>query len=561
MITLQGKSVSRGVAIGVARVLRHAERKVDTATLGDPDTEWGRYQRAQDLTVKELQSLYEHTKQEVGELAADIFFVHAQMAVDEDFCDAVKESIDAGHYAEHAVFQAAKQISQTFSDMDDDYMRERAGDIIDVAERILHHLNGSEAQEEGFARGVGEIVCARDLSPSQTIQLDRERVVAFVTAEGAVNSHTAILSRSMGIPAVIGVGDAWEHIAQGDVIAVDADRGTVYLHPNEEILRDLRRRMQTDTREKAALDSYRNRESRTLDGKRVEICANVTGWQEVGEAILQGADGIGLFRSEFLYMGRSDLPGEEEQYRVYRRVLESMPDKRVVVRTLDIGADKQTPCFHLPKEENPALGLRGCRVSLSYPELFLTQCRALLRASAFGRLAVMFPLIISCDEVRALRALWDRAAQELRQQNEAFSDRVEIGIMIETPAAALICDRLAPLVDFFSIGTNDLSQYTLAIDRQNSTLDAFFDSHHEAILRLIQTTVQHAHKAGIWVGVCGEIGSDLSLIPTLLHMGVDEISVAPGTVLSLRKKVCESYAEDVSNAVQPLSKKGEISWE
>lgn len=558
MITLHGRGVSRGIAIGRARVLRQSRRTLDASKAGDPDAEKARYEAARRRTVTELQELYKRTKEEIGEEQAGIFSVHAMMARDEDFDEAVNEKIESGHYAEYAVEATAKQFSDAFAGMDDDYMRERAGDVMDVAERMLGHLEGDAERMAPLLSEEGEIVCARDLSPSQTVQLDRRRVCAFVTGEGSVNSHTAILSRSMDIPAVIGVGREWERIEQGALVAVDAHEGVVYLDPSEDVLRGLKLRMQADAEEKRLLEEYRGRESKTADGRRIEICANVGSLEDAQAAIRYGADGIGLFRSEFLYMGRKDPPGEEEQFSVYRRVLESMPDKRVVVRTLDIGADKQAPYFHLPKEENPALGLRGCRVSLSRPDVFLTQCRALQRAAVYGRLAVMFPMVTSREEVAQLRSLWDRAAMELQRQGIETSERVEIGIMIETPAAALICDRLAPLVDFFSIGSNDLTQYTLAADRQNAALESVYFASHEAVLRLIRHTVQSAHRAGIWVGVCGEMGADHSMTELLLNMGVDEISVVPGTILPLRKKVCGLNLGQPEQIRETLFAEGEV---
>ncbi len=561
MVTLHGKGVSRGVAIGRACVLRRGHRAMNLETTANPSEEWQRYEMARNQTVAELQDLCERTGQSIGAEQANIFAVHAMMAQDEDFCEAVKEKIELGHYAEYAVSQAARQFSAAFAEMEDEYMRERAIDVADIADRMLRHLLGESEKQASLNLGEEEIICAQDLSPSETVQLDRDRVCAFVTAAGSSNSHTAILSRTMDIPAVIGLGKGLDQIVDGDVIAVDADKGVVYLRPSEQVLRDLRMRVQENIREKQLLEQYRDRESRTRDGHRMEICANVGNIQEAQAAMQRGADGIGLFRSEFLYMGRGDLPTEEEQFWVYRSLLESMPDRRVVVRTLDIGADKEVPYFHLPREENPVLGMRGCRVSLSRPEIFLTQCRALLRASHYGRLAVMFPLITSCSEVDRLRDLWERAREELQQRGVAMADKVEIGVMIETPAAALICDRLAPMVDFFSIGSNDLTQYTLAIDRQNEALDAFYDSHHEAVLRLIRNTVQAAHQAGIWVGICGELGADLSLTEHFLRMGVDEVSVTPGAVLRVRKTVCELQLGSTEREESALFAKGGTKWD
>ena len=543
MLTLHGKGVSGGVAIGKARLLRERTIRATRGTVEDAAAEWARFEKALDKTVEELERLYEWSRERVGQKDAQIFSVHAMIAQDEDLVSIVRHEIHSKNNAEYAVSQAADAMAATFLAMEDAYMRERATDVRDVAQRILRHLVSS-TENAAAASFVGDkqgsIVCAEDLSPAQTVQLDRREVLAFVTAGGSSNSHTAILSRTMAIPAVVGVGEGLCHIREGAVIALDADAGAVYVDPDADTLRRLRLREQQHAHARELLQKYRERESRTLDGHRVEICANIGGMEDVEEALASGADGIGLFRSEFLFLGRECAPSEEEQLAVYRQVLERMGDRRVVVRTLDVGADKQAPYLGLPYEENPALGLRAVRISLTHPELFLTQARALLRASQYGRLAVMFPFITSMGEVEALCELWHRAQEELRAQGVLFSDRVELGIMIETPAAALISDRLANMVDFFSIGSNDLTQYTLALDRQNAALEAFCDSHHEAVLRLIRHTVESARRAGIWVGICGEMGADLSLTEELLRMGIHEFSVSPPSVLPLREKVCTS---------------------
>ena len=546
MLILHGKGVSAGVAIGRARLFRRQSVGVSRVQVDDADQEWQRYEAARERAVRELEALSERTGEQLGETDAQIFSIHAMIAEDEDLNEMVREHILSRHdNAEYAVSEAARLHAAVFSQMDDEYMRERADDVKDVAERIVRHLTGMETEQVMTTDGaVVDIVCAEDLTPSETVQLDRKAVSAFVTARGSSNSHTAILSRTMGLPAVVSIGEAFGQIRDGVLLAVDADEGRVYVEPDEQTLRQLRRRMEQSDRTRERLGAYRGRKSRTLDGRRVDICANVGSLEDVQAALDNDADGIGLFRSEFLYMGRDTLPSEDEQFASYRRVLQSMPDKRVVVRTLDIGADKQAACLRLSPEENPALGLRAVRISLTRPELFLTQARALLRASVEGRLAVMFPLITSVEEVRRLLALWAQAQNELRREGVPFSEGVEIGIMIETPAAAVISDRLAPLVDFFSIGTNDLTQYTLALDRQNAALDEFSDTHHEAVLRLIQTAVENAKRAGIWVGICGELGADLSLSERWLRMGVDEISVTPPAVLPLRERVCSMRVED-----------------
>lgn len=542
MLILHGKGVSAGVAIGRARLFRRQSIGVSRAWADDAVQEWERYEMARESAVRELEALSERMGEQLGETDAQIFSIHAMIAEDEDLNETVREYIVTRHdNAEYAVSEAARLHATVFSQMDDDYMRERANDVKDVAERIVRHLTGVGGDVEQAVPSdgaVGDIICADDLTPSETVQLDRKAVSAFVTARGSVNSHTAILSRTMGLPAVVSMGEELGQIRDGVLLAVDADEGCVYVEPDEVTLQRLRRQMEQNDKTRERLGAYRGRQSRTQDGQRVDICANVGSLEDVQAALDNDADGIGLFRSEFLYMGRDTLPSEEEQLVVYRHVLRSMPDKRVVVRTLDIGADKRAACLHLAPEENPALGLRAVRISLTRPALFLTQARALLRASVEGRLAVMFPLITSVEEVRRLLALWAQAQDELRREGVPFSENIELGIMIETPAAAVISDRLAPLVDFFSIGTNDLTQYTLALDRQNAALDEFCDTHHEAVLRLIQTAVENARQAGIWVGICGELGADLSLSERWLRMGVDEISVTPPAVLPLRERVC-----------------------
>ena len=550
MLIIHGKGVSGGVAIGRARLLRRERVCVEEREIEDPNAEWGRYEAALERTVNELEQLAAWSMGELGQTGAQLFEVHAMIARDEDFNETVRSVILNRRNAEYAVNEAAEQCARMLAEMEDAYMRERADDVRDIAERILRHLAGRGEQEnEDMTRGgMGDIICARDLTPSETVQLDRATVSAFVTGSGSTNSHTAILSRTMGLPAIVRVGEALEHIRDGMLLALDADEGRVYLEPDAQTLRRLRQRIESETRMRELLGQYRDRDSCTLDGHRVEVCANIGSVEDVRKACEVGAEGIGLFRSEFLYMGRDDLPDEEEQLAAYRQVLEQMPERRVVVRTLDIGADKQAAGLSLPAEDNPALGLRAIRISLSRPELFLTQARALLRASCYGRLAVMFPLIVSEREVVELRELWDRAARELREEKIPFSEAVELGIMIETPAAAVISDRLATLVDFFSIGTNDLTQYTLALDRQNAALERFCDTHHEAVLRLIRYTVDSAHRAGIWVGVCGELAADPTMTEPLLRMGVDELSVAPSALLGVRERICHMRLDETETA-------------
>jgi phosphotransferase system enzyme I (PtsI) len=538
MLILQGKGVSGGVAIGRARFVRPATVDVTHTTVDDIAAEWARYEAARQKTVEELERLYEWSQEKVGRSDAQIFSVHAMMVEDEDFNEAVWQEIHNKSNAEYAVLQAAETFSASFAAMDDPYMKERAGDVRDMAGRILRHLKPEEQTKDATPAIWGSILCAEDLTPSETVQLDRRQVLAFVTAKGSTNSHTAILSRTMNIPAVVSIGEGLTHIKEGALIAVDADRGCVVVEPDATTLAELRLRVEQNGHARALLQKYRERESRTLDGHRVEICANIGGLEDLEDAIQNTCDGIGLFRSEFLYLGRQHAPGEDEQFEVYRQLLQRMADRRVVVRTLDIGADKQTPYLGMSGEDNPALGLRAIRLSLLHPELFLTQAKALLRASQYGHLAVMFPFITSEREVEQLLDLWHQAQDDLRVRGIPYSNRVELGIMIETPAAALISDKLATMVDFFSIGSNDLTQYTLALDRQNAALEPFCDNHHEAVLRLIRETVTNAHRAGIWVGICGELGADLDLTEEFLRMGIHEFSVSPPMILPLRERVC-----------------------
>ena len=545
MQILQGKGVSGGLAIGRARFIQPQPIQVTRSAVDNIDAEWARFETAREQTAEELKRLYEWSQAKVGHDNAQIFSVHAMMAEDEDLSEAVWLEIHNGSNAEYAVSQAAEAFSASFSAMEDPYMQQRATDVLDVAQRMLRHLQPQDRESAACPAIQGSILCANDLTPSETVQLDRREVLAFVTARGSATSHTAILSRTMGIPAVVGVGDELSHIQEGDLIAVDADRGCIVIQPDTATLDSLKLRLEQEGHARALLQKYRDRESRTLDGHRVEICANVGGPEDVADALQSGCDGIGLFRSEFLFLGRQSAPDEEEQFEAYRDVLRHMGDRRVVVRTLDIGADKQVDYLGLPREENPALGLRGIRISLTHPDLFLTQARALLRASTHGHLAVMFPMITSTDELSRLLTLWQQAKDELKRRALPFSDQIEMGIMIETPAAALIGERLAAMVDFFSIGTNDLTQYTLALDRQNAALESFYDSRHEAVLRLIRHTVEAAHRAGIWVGICGELGGDEDMAEELIRMGVHEFSVSPPMILPLRKRVCTLRVEAI----------------
>lgn len=538
MIVLSGKGVYGGIAIGKISFFHRNGVQVRRYTIAHIDEELKRFAHAKEITVKQLEELYEKALRDIGESGAQIFEIHRMMLEDGDYNDSVINAIRTEKVnTEYAVLTTSENFSMVFSSMDDPYMKARATDIRDVSHRLITALSNQKENKIVGNETEGGIICADDLAPSETMQLDREKVSAFITAEGSVNSHTAILARTMGIPAVVDVGEELMKIADGTEAIVDGFTGKVYLNPDEETMKKMKVRREEDRKAKALLQKYKGMDNVTLDGKRIDIFANIQGIREVGAALLNDAGGIGLFRSEFLYMDRTDYPDEEEQFQVYKTVLQSMGGKKVVIRTLDIGADKQVGYFGLEKEENPAMGMRALRICLTRPQVFQPQLRALLRASIFGKLAIMIPMVTSVEEVIQVKEMIGQMQKELDREKHPYSKETELGIMIETPAAALISDRLAPLVDFFSIGTNDLTQYTLALDRQNRSLTRFFDPHHEAILRLISLTVEHAHQYGKWVGICGELGADLTLTETFLRMGVDELSVSPAYILRLRDKI------------------------
>jgi phosphotransferase system enzyme I (PtsI) len=538
MIILSGKGVYGGIAIGKISFFRRNGVQVRRYSITHIDEELKRFAYAKEITIKQLEDLYEKALRDIGESGAQIFEIHRMMLEDDDYNDSVMNTIRTERVnTEYAVFTTSENFSMVFSSMEDPYMKARATDVRDVSHRLITALvDQKENKNVGNDAGEG-IICADDLAPSETMQLDREKVAAFITAEGSVNSHTAILARTMGIPAVVDVGDQLMEVADGTEAIVDGFTGKVYFDPDGETMERMKARMEEDQKAKALLQKYKGMDNVTLDGKRIDIFANIQGIREVGAALLQDAGGIGLFRSEFLYMDRTDYPDEDEQFQVYKTVLQSMGGKKVIIRTLDVGADKQVGYFGLEKEENPAMGMRAVRICLTRPQVFRPQLRALLRASIFGKLAIMIPMITSVDEVVQVKELIGQVKKELDREKQPYSNETEIGIMIETPAAALISDRLAPMVDFFSIGTNDLTQYTLALDRQNRSVTQFFDPHHEAVLRLIALTVEHAHQYGKWVGICGELGADMSLTETFLRMGVDELSVSPAYILRLRDKI------------------------
>lgn len=537
-----GKSVFGGIAIGKISVYQKKEQQVKRVKIDDPEQEMARYEKAKAEGIKQLQGLYDKALREVGEANAAIFEVHQMMMEDDGYNESVENIIRSqGVNAEYAVATTGDNYAQMFSAMDDDYMRERATDVRDISERLLTILNGEETG--AVDADEPKIIVAEDLVPSETVQLDKDKVLSFVTVKGSLNSHTAILARTMAIPALVNTSVSLESEMDGRLGIVDGADGTFYVDPDEETLAEMKKRQEEDLSRKQLLLTLKGKENVTLDGQKVMLYANIGNIKDLATVIQNDAGGIGLFRSEFIYLEKEDFPTEEEQFQIYRQVAQTMAGKRVIIRTLDIGADKQCDYFHMEHEENPALGCRAIRICLTRPEIFKTQLRALFRASAFGKIAIMYPMITSVQEVRKIKEIVEEVKAELTSQGVEFGNP-EQGIMIETPAAAIISDDLAKEVDFFSIGTNDLSQYTMAIDRQNPQLDLFFDPHHPAVLRMISLVVENAHKAGIWAGICGELGADQSLTKEFLAMGVDELSVSPGSILPLRKIILETNVTD-----------------
>ena len=537
-----GKSVFGGIAIGKISVYQKKEQQVKRVKIDAPEQEMARYEKAKAEGIKQLQRLYDKALREVGEANAAIFEVHQMMMEDDGYNESVENIIRSqGVNAEYAVATTGDNYAQMFSAMDDDYMRERAADVRDISERLLNILNGEETG--AVDADEPKIIVAEDLAPSETVQLDKDKVLSFVTVKGSLNSHTAILARTMAIPALVNTSVSLESEMDGRLGIVDGANGTFYVDPDEATLAEMKKRQEEDLSRKQLLLTLKGKENVTLDGQKVMLYANIGNIKDLATVIQNDAGGIGLFRSEFIYLEKEDFPTEEEQFQIYRQVAQTMAGKRVIIRTLDIGADKQCDYFHMEHEENPALGCRAIRICLTRPEIFKTQLRALFRASAFGKIAIMYPMITSVQEVRKIKEIVEEVKAELTSQGVEFGNP-EQGIMIETPAAAIISDDLAKEVDFFSIGTNDLSQYTMAIDRQNPQLDLFFDPHHPAVLRMISLVVENAHKAGIWAGICGELGADQSLTKEFLAMGVDELSVSPGSILPLRKIILETNVTD-----------------
>ena len=538
MRTYDGKSVCSGIAIGKIRVYKKDVQQVKRTKAKDPESELARFASAKEEAVRQLKCLYDKALKEVGEANAAIFEVHQMMLEDVDYNESV-ENIVRGQEVnvEYAVVATGYNFSRMFSAMDDDYMRERAADVKDISERLLAVLNGRNAGTAETEEPV--IIVADDLAPSETVQLDKDMVLSIVTVHGSANSHTAILARMMEIPALVGAGLPLDETVDGKLGIVDGASGKIYVEPDEDTLNEMRERQQEEAEKKELLQRLKGRENVTLDGQKVMLYANIGNIKDLAMVMQNDAEGIGLFRSEFLYLEKEDYPDEEEQFQIYKQAAETMAGKRVVIRTLDIGADKQCGYFNMEHEENPALGYRAIRICLTRPEVFKTQLRALFRASAFGNIAIMYPMITSIKEIKRIKEVVGEVKAELDAQKMPYGEP-EQGIMIETPAAALISDVLAREVDFFSIGTNDLTQYTLAIDRQNPKLDEFYDAHHPAVLRMISMVVENAHRAGIWAGICGELGADQTLTREFLAMGVDELSVSPGSILPIRKIVLET---------------------
>lgn len=542
MQIFNGKSVFGGIAIGRISVYKKGEQQVKRTKIDDAEAEVSRYETARAEGIRQLQDLYDKALKEVGEANAAIFEVHQMMMEDDDYNESVGNIIRGqGVNAEYAVAATGDNFSQMFASMDDDYMRERAADVKDISERLLRILSGSSHAAVDTSEPA--IIVADDLAPSETVQLDKEKVLSFVTVHGSLNSHTAILARTMAIPALVGTELPLDDTVDGKLGIVDGAKGIIYVDPDEQTMDLMKKKKEEEEEKKRLLQTLKGKENVTLDGQKVMLYANIGNIKDLATVVQNDAGGIGLFRSEFIYLEKDHYPTEEEQFQIYKQVAETMAGKRVIIRTLDIGADKQCDYFEMDHEENPALGYRAIRICLTRPEVFKTQLRALFRASAFGKIAIMYPMITSVKEVKRIQEIVSLVKAELTEQGIEFG-QPEQGIMIETPAAAIISDELAKEVDFFSIGTNDLTQYTLAIDRQNTKLDEFYDPHHPAILRMIKMVVENAHKAGIWAGICGELGADQTLTKEFLAMGVDELSVSPGSVLPIRKIVLETNIKE-----------------
>ena len=542
MQCFQGKSVYKGIAMGPIVVLKKNDYQVKRTRIEDTEAEVKRVDEALKASQEQLQKLYDKAVREVGEASAAIFEVHQMMLEDEDYLEAIQNMIRTEQVnAEYAVAVTGDNFAEMFASMDDDYMKARSADIKDISERLVRNLSGQG--DVDLSEIEPSVIVADDLSPSETVQMDKDKILAFVTVHGSTNSHTAILARMMNIPALIGVKMDLEALQSGVTAVVDGFQGMVTFDPDEETKAQTETKIQEEAEKLKLLQELKGKENITLDGRKINIYANIGSVGDIGYVMENDAGGIGLFRSEFLYLGRNDFPTEEEQFQAYKQAVQMMAGKKVIIRTLDIGADKQVDYFNLGNEDNPAMGYRAIRICLRQPEIFKTQLRALLRAAVYGNLSIMYPMITSTEEVKKIYEIVAEVEEELKAQEIQYKIP-EQGIMIETPAAAIISDKLAEMVDFFSIGTNDLTQYTLAVDRYNEKLDEFYNPHHEAILRMIQMVVDNAHKCGKWAGICGELGADATLTEQFVRMGLDELSVAPSMVLKLRKIVREMKVEE-----------------
>ena len=540
MITIQGKSVFGGVSIGKLMFYKRNEKVIKREHISDADAEWKRFEAAKGQAVDQLKELYEKALEDVGEANAMIFEIHQMMLEDLDYLESIENIIRSQEVnAEYAVATTADNFAQMFASMDDAYMQGRAADVKDVSERVLDILCGVSAGVKEMTEPC--IIAADDLAPSETVQLDKSKVLGFATMYGSANSHTAILARTMNIPAVIGLGETLSSQYDGKMAVIDGFTGILYVDPDEETLARMQEKRAKDLEQKELLNQLKGKENVTRSGQKINVYANIGNVSDLGAVLKNDAGGIGLFRSEFLYLENSTFPTEEQQFAVYKQVAESMAGKKVIIRTLDIGADKQVDYFNLDKEENPALGYRAIRICLTRPEIFKTQLRALYRAAVYGNLSIMFPMIISVSEVKKIKEIIAQVQAELKAEGIPYKEDVELGVMIETPAAVMISRELAKEVDFFSVGTNDLTQYTLAIDRQNQKLDTFYDPHHPAVLAMIKMAADNAHAEGKWIGICGELGADLELTEEFLKMGLDELSVSPALVLPLRKEIGRAH--------------------
>ena len=545
MRSYQGKGVYESIAIGRIAFKKQENALIPRYLTENVEAELARIEAAKRQARCELAEIYEKALAEVGETNAQIFRVYQLMLEDEEYHAAIKDIITTQYVnAEYAVKAVSDKFSGLYASMEDEYLRERAADVKDVSNRLLRCLEGEACKGDAYTRGGGSaceekmILCGEDIAPSEIMALDKEQVAGVVTALGSANSHMAILAQSMNLPAIVGVGtDFLKELQEGDMAIVDGGEGRFYVNPEETLLAEMKEKEKREREEKERLHSLKGKENVTLDGTHISICANINGAEQIDVVLENDADGIGLFRSEFLYLERSDFPTEEQQFQAYKQVLERMPEKKVIIRTLDIGADKQADYFGLEKEENPAMGLRAIRICLKRPEILKTQLRALYRASVYGKLGILYPMITAEKEIERIKEIAEQVKEELTAEHIAYSREMEMGIMIETPAAAMLSDRLAPMVDFFSVGTNDLIQYTLACDRRNPDIGEFCDNHHEGVLRLIELAAKNAHETGIWIGICGELAADTALTGRFLKMGIDELSVAPGMVLKVRETV------------------------